>query len=528
MKNHKIESFEQMILMSASGADTDITGTDAADMLVSDADNQALIGLDGNDTIEGGLNSLISGGAGDDRIITKDGINVVDGGSGTDTLQLLGSNKDDFHVIDRGFGIFEVCSDTQRTFITDVELVQFDDGVFTIAQLTGGDPGTGNNPPVIVDPANTHITINENTTFVVDVNGTDLDGDTLTYSLANSEDSAFFTIDPATGVLSFINAPDFENPLDAGADNTYDVTVIVSDGTDQVEITLWVTVDDVNEDGGGTNNAPVFTNVQEGETVDVVENTTLVGDADASDADGDTLTYSISGGADASLFSINSTTGVVSFLTAPDFEAPGDADGNNLYLLQLTVSDGNGGTDVKNVTIRVTDANEGGNTAPVFTNVQEGEQVLVSENTTLVGDADASDADGDTLTYSISGGADASLFSINSSTGVVSFLAAPDFENPGDANGNNIYELQLTVADGNGGTDVKNVTVKVTDVNEGGNTAPVSICVSCICVTDQSRVFVNINEFGNLNVGEARCLIAAFVHIINLNKDTAFLERCSI
>ena len=141
MKNHKVESFEQMILMSASGADTDITGTEAADMLVSDADNQTLIGLGGNDTIEGGLNSLISGGDGDDRIITKDGTNVVDGGAGFDTLQLTNSQRSDFHVIDRGFGIVEICSDTQRTFVTDVEAVQFSDGTFTIEQLLGGGSG---------------------------------------------------------------------------------------------------------------------------------------------------------------------------------------------------------------------------------------------------------------------------------------------------------------------------------------------------------------------------------------------------
>ena len=588
MKNHKIESFEQMILMSASAADTDIVGTEAADMLVSDADNQTLIGLGGNDTIEGGLNSLISAGAGDDRIITKDGINVVDGGEGFDTLQLLNNQRSDFSVIDRGFGIVEISSASQRTFLTDVEAVQFSDGTYTIAELLGGSSG-GNTPPVIVDPANTHITIDENTTFVVDVNATDLDGDAICFSLKDDADSSAFEIDPDTGVLTFKSAPDFENPTDTDGDNTYDVTVIAHDGTDEVEITLWVTVNDVDEGGntppeftnitedqmilvdenqtavididatdldgdtltysfsdglgvpgsgtnedpgsfnldpstgvlsfktapdfenpgdadgnneylltivvsdgqsamernivvkvqdvneGGGNTAPEFTNVQEGEVVQVVENTTAVGDADATDADGDTLTYSISGGADAALFDIDTATGVVSFKAAPDFETPGDADGDNKYDLQLTVSDGNGGSDVKNVIIKVTDANDGGfNNAPVFTNVQEGETVQVAENTTAVGDADATDADGDTLTYSISGGADASLFNIDAATGVVSFKSAPDFENPSDADADNLYQLQLTVADGNGGSDVKNVIIKVTDVNDGGgNAAPV-------------------------------------------------------
>ena len=60
---------------------------------------------------------------------------------------------------------------------------------------------------------------------------TDVDaGATLTYSISGA-DAALFTIDSATGVLSFITAPDLESPADVGGDNVYDVTVAVSDGT---------------------------------------------------------------------------------------------------------------------------------------------------------------------------------------------------------------------------------------------------------------------------------------------------------
>ena len=58
---------------------------------------------------------------------------------------------------------------------------------------------------------------------------TDADGDPLTYSLSGT-DAALFTIDPATGVVSFIDAPDFEDPGDAGGDNVYNITVTASDG----------------------------------------------------------------------------------------------------------------------------------------------------------------------------------------------------------------------------------------------------------------------------------------------------------
>ena len=59
----------------------------------------------------------------------------------------------------------------------------------------------------------------------------------------------------------------------------------------------------------------------------------------------------------------------------------------------------------------------------------------------------ASDADGNPLSYSLSG-PDASNMSI-STTGVVSFAVAPDFENPTDENKDNIYSFNATVSDGN-------------------------------------------------------------------------------
>ncbi|MGI9213971.1 MAG: cadherin domain-containing protein, partial [Methylococcaceae bacterium] len=74
-------------------------------------------------------------------------------------------------------------------------------------------------------------------------------------------------------------------------------------------------------------------------------------------------TYTITGGDDQSLFTIDNSSGVLSFKTAPDYEIPGDADKNNSYIVQVTVGDGNGGTDVQTLTVNVTDAND----APVIT-----------------------------------------------------------------------------------------------------------------------------------------------------------------
>ena len=82
------------------------------------------------------------------------------------------------------------------------------------------------------------------------------------------------------------------------------------------------------------------------------------------------------------------------------------------------------------------------NTAPVISNTDL--NISVQENQTAAFTVNASDANGDTLTYSLSGD-DASLLSISSS-GVVTFNAAPDYENAGDSDGNNVYKITASLS----------------------------------------------------------------------------------
>ena len=199
-----------------------------------------------------------------------------------------------------------------------------------------------------------------------------------------------------------------------------------------------------------TNDDPVITSAS---STSVAENQTAVLTVMSTDVDGGAQTYSLTGGADQAKFSINSSTGELTFNTAPDFENPTDVGTNNVYEVQVTVSDGNGGTDVQLISVTVTDAND----APVITSSSS---PSVAENTTGVTTVTASDADlpGDTLTYSISGGGDAAKFSINATTGVLSFLAAPDFENPTDVGTNNVYDVTIQVSDGSL-TDIQAISV---------------------------------------------------------------------
>ena len=103
------------------------------------------------------------------------------------------------------------------------------------------------------------------------------------------------------------------------------------------------------------NRAPSFTS---GTTASTVENATgTVYTATATDADGDALTFSIAGGADASAFTLSG--GALSFASAPNFDAFADADNDNVYTVNLQVSDGRGGTATRTIDVTVTNDREG-------------------------------------------------------------------------------------------------------------------------------------------------------------------------
>ena len=289
----------------------------------------------------------------------------------------------------------------------------------------------------------------ENQTAAYTAAASDPDLTSPTYSISGGADAALFNIDAATGVVTFKTAPDFENPADAGGNNVYDIVVRASDGTNNVDQSVAITVTNLND------NSPVFTS---GTTASVVEGTTIAYDADATDADvADTIAYSLSG-TDAALFNIDSSTGVVTFKVAPDFEAPADAGGDNVYDFTVTASDGTNSTD-RSVAVTVTDGNEN---APVFTSSAT---ASVAENGTAAYTAAATDIDLDPITYSIAGGSDAALFTINASTGEVTFVTAPDHEAPTDAGGDNVYDIIVRASDGANNTD-QSVAITVTDLND--------------------------------------------------------------
>ena len=194
------------------------------------------------------------------------------------------------------------------------------------------------------------------------------------------------------------------------------------DGSETLSDSFMFTLSDGGEDGAPplsgqvfsitvtpVNDAPVVTTTN----LDAAENQTNAGTVVAADDDvpADTLTWSLAGGgADDGLFTINDSTGELTFNSAPDFESPGDADANNIYELQVQVFDGTVST-IKTITVTVTDAND----APVITTTN----LNAPENQVNGGTVTAADENlpADTITWSITGaGADDSLFTINANS----------------------------------------------------------------------------------------------------------------
>ena len=283
----------------------------------------------------------------------------------------------------------------------------------------------------------------------------DPDGDPITWSLPNTsfETDRFDFGISSGGVLTFDSSPDYEDPDDSNRDNVYRVTVRASDGSggsDDRNVTVTV-----------TNRAPTITSgsssasYAEGGTVSVATYR-------ASDPGGGAITWSLpntSFETDRFDFDI-SPGGVLTFAASPDYEDPDDSNVDNVYRITVRASDGIL-TASRDVTVTVT------NGPPTITSGSP--SVSYDEGGTgSVATYRASDPGGGAVTWSLpntSFETDRFDFDI-SPGGVLTFAASPDYEDPDDSNVDNVYRITVRASDGSGGSDDRDVTVTVTNVNE--------------------------------------------------------------
>ena len=284
---------------------------------------------------------------------------------------------------------------------------------------------------------------------------TDPDDHPLTWSLQSSSsypDRRDFNIEDDElsddGILTFDNAPDFEDPDDSDGNNEYKIMIRVRDdygGSDERNVTVNV-----------TNLKPTITSGPERQGY-AEGGTNQVARFVASDPCGGDITWSLSG-TDAGDFRL-SQSGVLTFKVPPDYENPGDGDAPyNVYDIVVAASDRSDGTglsDEREVTVTVTNLPptiSSGSGSPSY---DEGGAGPVA---TYV----ASDPGGGDITWSLLG-TDEQAFRI-SQTGVLTFKAPPDFENPVDAGRNNEYSITVIASDtddSSGLSAERNVTVRV-------------------------------------------------------------------
>ena len=383
------------------------SGTDVANNFTGNAGDDIFVDISTDD--------VVRGGAGDDTIsITSIDFADIDGGHGTDTLELDGAGL-----------TLDITS--PQTSIQNFEVIDLS--------------GSGDNT-LVLDKLSV-LRLSEDTaggvtTLTVEGNS----GDTVQF-----EDDGWML----TGTETSDSA-------------TYD---IFDNGNARVRLSQ-----DVSAELPGVTGDPSFSS---GPTASVDEDLDVANDvvytATARDPDNTAVTYSISGGADAARFIIESSTGAVKF--APSFtvdhETPGDTGGNNVYEIEITATDENNETATQTVEITVNDVAD---EVPVFA-AGDTVSIAMDENETATGYTPSATPDlaSDRVTYTIDGGVDSTLFEFDTN-GQLVFKSAPDFESPADVSDgrvdgqDNVYEVRITASDGTN-SSTQSVQVTVEDVTLG-------------------------------------------------------------
>ena len=505
-------------------------GTGSADNFTGNA---------GADTFaEIATDDVVRGGAGDDRIsVTSLDFAHLDGGTGTDTLVLAGpdlsldltharaADVDSVEVIDLSdtgadtlvldaLAVSDVTGERDGGMATlDVwgdadDMVELRGFAFSSTETEAGATYNvyrdGNAQVRVQDGLVVKLTpvftsasvasVAENTAAgsrVYTAMARDADGDALTYSLSGT-DAGLFTINRNSGRVRIMAAPDFENPADDDGDNVHEVTVTVSDGdgnhTDHV---VAIRVTDEND-------GPVFTSSGRASVAENLDTGSVVHTATAVASDAGAVTYGLSG-TDAALFTIDADTGEVRFRATPDFENPADDDGDNVYRVTVTASDGDGNHTDHVVAIRVTDENDG----PVFTSSGRASVAENLDTGSVVHTATAVASDAGAVTYGLSG-TDAALFTIDADTGEVRFRATPDFENPADDDGDNVYRVTVTASDGDGNRTGHEVVITVTDDTADNQNPAEEVALSALDGTSGFTLTgIDLNDYAGVAISSA-------------------------
>ena len=330
-------------------------------------------------------------------------------------------------------------------------------------------PGSGrtnaptNNAPVF-SPSNVSRNIAENTAAGQDigaaVTATDADGDTLNYTLGGA-DMASFDFVATTGQIRTKAGVSYDHE----AKSSYTVTVTASDSSNATAVaSVTISVTDVAEPPDAP--ATPAVNAVSGSTTSLAVSWAAPANAGKPDIDDYDVQYRVSGAtawSDGGL-DVNGTSTTITSLAA-----------GTLYEVQVraTNDEGDSGWSAPPGSGRT---NAPTNNAPVFSpsNVSRN----IAENTAAGQDigaaVTATDADGDTLNYTL-GGADMASFDFVATTGQIRTKAGVSYDHEAKSS----YTVTVTASDSSNATAVASVTISVTDVAEPPD-APATPAVNAV------------------------------------------------
>ena len=155
--------------------------------------------------------------------------------------------------------------------------------------------------------------------------------------------------------------------------------------------------------------------------------------------------------------------GELRFRYSPDYERPADSNRDNVYEVTIRASDGRYTSTLEEIQlVTVTDVNE----APTITSSSRTAFSQPENRVSTLYTFRATDPEGGTVTWTAAG-TDGSAFTMDE-RGALFFSDPPDFENPTDADRDNIYNVTVQAQDAAGNSaDSLEVTVTVTDDSEG-------------------------------------------------------------
>ncbi|MGB3468416.1 MAG: hypothetical protein WBA74_24235, partial [Cyclobacteriaceae bacterium] len=264
-----------------------------------------------------------------------------------------------------------------------------------------------------------------------------------TFSLGSAKDETHFMI-ANDNQVRFINSPDFENPLDANADNIYMIDLIATDESDNSStLEISFIVQDIDD------TAP---NIISEVSVSVVENDTEFSYMILAD---ENATFSLGSSKDEALFTLVNDN-EIRFAFTPDFENPLDTDADNIYAIDLTATDNAGNTTTLEVTFLVLAADE---IAPTITSATS--VTLDENNAGFVYNATADES----VSFSLGSSKDETIFTLTNGS-EIRFIDSPDYENPQDRDADNIYLVDLVATDIIGNISTTEISFAIQDVDD--------------------------------------------------------------